>query len=290
MTGTGTQADPYVPSTWAEFVTAVGTASAYVSVPEGTVWDMNDIAPEGISSEITVAAYRVEGNGAEIRNLFFTGGGCFTMPTNPSGNYHSLINLIFSNIMIENGSCFVKTPANPTNWQTLTLAQCKLSGKIIDSAFVKFQAGESQNVGLNRSSLNLEVSGNSTLAHQASSNYGLRFTMSNANMMISGRMAASANGAGIAVNNSVIRGDWNTVSGLYISLSDTASQYSIFDVDIPAGSYLQTQYTVNKVLVNSDKIASGATVSSGFTRVTDAQLHDAAYLNSIDIGFPIGVD
>ena len=285
MTGTGTQSDPYVPSTWAEFVTAIGTQGAYVSLTEGTIWDMNDIAPEGISSEITVAAYRVDGNGAEIRNLFFTGGGCFTMPTNPSTNYHKFVDFIFSNILIEAGSSFVKTPST-SNWQYFTLSGCKVSCKIIDGCFAKWgNSGQSQHILLSGTSLNVEISGNGTLAYRVSATYGLILWLTNANIMLSGKMAGSANNADIVAENTLIRGDWDTVSGLRFSTSEHTSKYSILDVDIPSGSYLQSNGTINKVLVNSDKIASGATVSSGFTRVTDAQLHDAAYLSSI--GFPI---
>ena len=56
MTGTGTQTDPYIVDNWADFVTALGTSGAYVSFPEvGGVLDMNDIAPEGLSSKIMVS-------------------------------------------------------------------------------------------------------------------------------------------------------------------------------------------------------------------------------------------
>ena len=56
MTGTGTQTDPYIVDNWADLVTALGTSGAYVSFPEGGgVISMNDIAPEGLSSQITVS-------------------------------------------------------------------------------------------------------------------------------------------------------------------------------------------------------------------------------------------
>ena len=74
MTGTGTQADPYIPASWSEFVTAIGTSNAYVALAEGTVWDMNEIAPTGVGL-ITVNAVSIAGNGAEIKNLFFNNGG-----------------------------------------------------------------------------------------------------------------------------------------------------------------------------------------------------------------------
>ena len=70
MQGTGTQADPYIPTMWDEFVTAIGTSGAYVSLPEGGgVFDMNEIAPEG---GITIGTHcaSISGNDWEIRNAY----------------------------------------------------------------------------------------------------------------------------------------------------------------------------------------------------------------------------
>ena len=75
MTGIGTQADPYIVDTWADFVTAVGKSDAYVECAEGAVWDMNDIASEGISAEVNINCKSVEGNGVTVKNLFFKSNG-----------------------------------------------------------------------------------------------------------------------------------------------------------------------------------------------------------------------
>lgn len=48
MQGDGTQTNPYIPENWEEFVEAVGTEDAYVSVPEKTTYDCNKIAPTGL--------------------------------------------------------------------------------------------------------------------------------------------------------------------------------------------------------------------------------------------------
>lgn len=63
MQGTGTQADPFIPATWSEFVTAVGKSGVYVSLPEGGgVFDMNKIAPEG-GIKVTFSCIKIDGNG-----------------------------------------------------------------------------------------------------------------------------------------------------------------------------------------------------------------------------------
>lgn len=64
MQGTGTQADPYIPTTWDEFVTAIGTSGAYVSLPEGGgTFDMNEIAPEGLANSVSVNCAQIDGSG-----------------------------------------------------------------------------------------------------------------------------------------------------------------------------------------------------------------------------------
>lgn len=61
-------------SSWAEFVTAVATNDAVVNCPEKAVWDMNEIAPTGISGTITLACSVINGNGTKIKNLHFLNG------------------------------------------------------------------------------------------------------------------------------------------------------------------------------------------------------------------------
>ncbi|NLT08219.1 MAG: hypothetical protein GXY08_01780, partial [Ruminococcus sp.] len=73
MTGTGTQADPYIVDNWPDFVTAVGTYDAYVEFPDGGgVIDMNNVAPTGIP-EITLACASIKGNDWIIQNLYCKG-------------------------------------------------------------------------------------------------------------------------------------------------------------------------------------------------------------------------
>ncbi|MBQ9898120.1 MAG: hypothetical protein IJM44_01535 [Ruminococcus sp.] len=64
------------------------------------------------------------------------------------------------------------------------------------------------------------------------------------------------------------------------------SSYNIIDANIGASRTITgTTWAMTGNLVNSDKIASGATVDAAYSRVTSEQLRDASYLNSI--GFPI---
>ena len=66
MTGTGTQADPYIPTTLTEFITAVGTSGAYVALTQ----DINAADDPEYSGEVAaniyVRALQVEGAGFSV--------------------------------------------------------------------------------------------------------------------------------------------------------------------------------------------------------------------------------
>lgn len=66
MTGTGTQADPYIPTTLTEFITAVGTAGAYVTLDR----DINAADDPEYTGELTASIYvravQVEGAGLSV--------------------------------------------------------------------------------------------------------------------------------------------------------------------------------------------------------------------------------
>lgn len=69
MTGTGVQGDPYIPETWDEFVSAIGTSDAYVSLPEGGgIFDLNDFALKNLIIDINCK--QINGNGWSIKNIF----------------------------------------------------------------------------------------------------------------------------------------------------------------------------------------------------------------------------
>lgn len=61
-------ADVYVES-WGEFVAAVGVAGDTVILPEEAEWDMNEILPYGLQSDIAFACKKIDGRGTRIKNL-----------------------------------------------------------------------------------------------------------------------------------------------------------------------------------------------------------------------------
>lgn len=112
MTGTGTQADPYIVSEYTEFLTAIQTSGVYVKCADNTVWDMNIIDPTGEryhNSDKTINCAELDGNGAIVWNLH-----------SAIGNLNVLFNigdtiikgLKFYNIDLNDGATFFKTTSN----------------------------------------------------------------------------------------------------------------------------------------------------------------------------------
>ena len=74
MTGSGTQTDPYIVDSWAEFesIGINSNSSVYVHFnpdAENKIIDMNEIYPEGCPS-YSIGSSEIYGNGWEIQNLY----------------------------------------------------------------------------------------------------------------------------------------------------------------------------------------------------------------------------
>ena len=69
MTGTGTQNDPYAPTTLTEFITAVGTSGAYVALTQDiNAADDPEYTGE-LTSTISINATSVDGAGFTISGV-----------------------------------------------------------------------------------------------------------------------------------------------------------------------------------------------------------------------------
>lgn len=79
-------------SNWSEFVAAVAVAGDTVVLPEGAVWDMNSILPEGYHDHVTVNCAQIDGNGAAIKNLHLFGK--FIVPDDLEINDLKMTNLV----------------------------------------------------------------------------------------------------------------------------------------------------------------------------------------------------
>ena len=84
MTGTGTQADPYIPTTLTEFITAIGTSGAYVALTQ----DINAADDPEYAGELTdsvrILAQSVEGGGFSIIGVTIRAANMIAFQSRPS--------------------------------------------------------------------------------------------------------------------------------------------------------------------------------------------------------------
>ncbi len=284
MTGTGTQNDPYIVDTWPDFVTAIGTSGAYVKVADDTVWDMNSIAPEGITQSLQVNA-NVDGSGVKIVNLHIENLSAVIINAN---GY--LKNINFTDV-------FAK--ATNGNYYFIGRSQNVKSGEVgryisITGKFYGYGTsgsnkriyaifGNGSDTSFTSCSTNVELYGTAQLCKDTINSGTYSPMLVNCNLKyvrlpISGVYAWQNR---IAVKNSWVEGSEYTT----VCISDS-SENSIFNVS--AFGNITDGNSRTCLLWNSDKIESGVSISSGIKLCSEAQLQDAAYLASI--GFPIGVD
>lgn len=285
MTGTGTQVDPYIVDNWTDFVTAVGTADAYVAFPETPgIINMNDEAPMGLASRVTLNCADLKGNGWQIRNLYSIG--------NHNVFYNSknlaVSNLDFINMYLDfqdaHGYFFWKQ--NTNNCQA-KFNGCTFSGTAVTLPNPGYNLQNSifhsedyhSKVQLNSCALTLQLQGDTEFWFESGTENSNIFTFTN--IKLSGNSTKSLRGC---YKNCKFTGASNSTS---LSITNNGiSTYNVFDVDFTGAASFScsgTNGTIN--LINTDKLPAGATIGTGFIGVTTAQLSDASYLSSL--GFPI---
>ena len=264
MTGNGTQETPYVPESWQDFVTACETSRAYVSVPQGTVYEFNEIAPAGFSGTIAVKALKIEGNGLIINNLRKTGN---TFLSVPYGAYPKIYDINFTNMYFTSGT-FSYTNDNYNS--AIYFYHCRFSGEFYRSSIFCsggkhcFEEISGTDKGC---SLNLKFAENSVF-HSSSKGVSIY----NGNVKLSGESAGQMRT--IYAYDSQFTGK--------IPFSSVAFQTAdrcIFDMDIK-----NISSNGGTSVLNSDKLTG---TQSGFLTADSKQIRNAEYLRNL--GFPIGV-
>lgn len=263
-------------NSWADFVQAVAVAGDTVVCPEGAVWDMNEIAPEGIAG-FPILSAEVRGNGTEIRNLRVAssidlgGGGNF---------YQSIAALHFTNFVSESGSFFGASGAARQGPHT-EFAGCKFSGLLPQNAqyFCEVAGGshDTRPTDFMRCSFAIEFGyNNEWYATQITRNGTIKYCRLNIQL---------PNGALFYPNASwsYIRVDCPAMQLLHLG----GAVANVYDGDLPQLTNAMGTGETYPSVFNKDTMPqfSGVTNVIG---VTEAQLRDPAYLASI--GFPIGVE
>ncbi len=265
MQGTGKQTDPYIPGNWEEFVTAIGTKNADVSLPEGGgTFNMNEIAPTGVGI-ITANCEEINGNGWMIESPYN-----MTLNADSSGR-KNIYNLNILNFLDERGSfydCLIRS----STYDPLYFYNCQFSGNKV--SLDESESGTAvflNRVYLTSCGINISFGGNVHRLFKHFYDYSswgyfcnvqLDYTGCTADFSISSYRGGNA----YAFDNSFLR----------IRTNPDKTQKTAFY----SGS-------VNDIaLIDSKNIVLDSTGESH--EVTDAQLRDAAYLNSI--GFPIAAE
>lgn len=149
MTGKGTKDDPYIVATWDEFLDVCDNGNAtYVECARNVVWDMNEIAPNGISSSIGLTA-NIDGSGATIRNLSSDinnpGAGVFNMQRG------YLKNINIENCILQDGTALFMQNAFASNYD-----RCIITGYFAHGSAV-FRSNDSRWHNMNRSLISVDL-------------------------------------------------------------------------------------------------------------------------------------
>lgn len=267
ISGTGTQADPYIVDTWADFVTAVETADVYVKVDTSTVvtWDFATMVEGGLSTGINWNAAEVDGNGLTIKGLFGTAARWFS-GTSTTAKVMKNLNLLD----------MAKTTATTSVFygRAIEFRNCKFSGVIEGGNFFEtysgaatFTTGSIDGNDPKGCAFAFNFSGNSKLTSSAC-------TFNHCNMNFDGKSTYTST-HDMKMYESKISGKMP-----WASFKNSGGGQNVIDAEIDTiGSWSNTSGGVT--LINTDKLASGLSVPSGFTGVTSTQMADADALEAV---------
>lgn len=259
MTGTGTQNDPYIVTTWDELVEKAVESGVYIKL--GNDIDMNTEYPEGITSGCQLRCLELDGNNHTIKNISATDlSYVFTVD---GSNDVTIKNTRFINMFLTANNSSLTFIA--TGGRKAYFYLCTLSGKFVGgSSYAYITSGY---VEFTRCSLNIKSDG-----YFRTTSEGNWFVFSYTNAKFTGSYTGNLY---FMFDNSYLTGEVDGSSPVWCV---TGSANSVIDMVCPSVD----GNSADHVLANSDKCSGTIQVA---TAVTTAQLADAAYLSSI--GFPI---
>lgn len=274
ISGTGTRADPYIVDTWADFVTAVGGNQAYVEVDTSTVntWDFPKIVEGGLTAGVAWNAASVNGNGLTIKGLYGSNIQYFFMGSSTtSRKYIYNINFLDFNKSFDISYWFNRA-------EYFTFGNCQFSGVIDGGNFI------------NRISTSSLASAKTvfTTGVLGGTAHGCSFALH----LVNGAKVCNSDYVTVQHGNMNFLCDTPTVTQTielheskitgdfpFLSFTNSGSGQNVIDADISA---IGTWSNANGVtLINTDKLASGLSVPTGFTGVTSAQMLDVDALAAV---------
>lgn len=272
MTGTGTQNDPYVPTTLTEFITAVGKYGAYVALTQDiNAADDPDYTGE-LSSQIALNCYSMDGHDHTIRGITVRAGYFFKKSSSGSSYIKNIYMLDMAHKKGNNNAYLM---AGGTIYQFINFENVRISAKIsVDGGAVDIGF----RISLTNCAINIEYDGvgfcGAALFNDVRT-YKTTVYVQN---------VASTNTITVQLTGSC------TVSGLVLEspsnqitlISTTTCQYNYYAVtNSPNNLAINCGYRGTVDLVAADGTDADVTLQSGWTQCTIAQLKDKEYLSSI---------
>lgn len=270
MTGSGTQQDPYIVTTWEELTN--GSTSADYYAWAGGDLDFNDIQPEGFTSQVAITG-NVDFRNATFKNFY---------GRNASIKFQrSIENLNFLNAYFSGNSAFIFGGLAQS-----TVNNCKFSG-IMETSSTAYIFHHRNQSTCKSCSFNIEANVDYDLSF-GSKDIIFRDCLIITNVEQTGYNFLYVYGDSVAkgyLDNCKLEGKYLRKNGTYVRVGDGNSRTKNCFFNFESGVY-QFNSNAGTSIYNSDKITVSST--TGTVGCTTAQLEDAAYLRSI--GFPIGVD
>lgn len=261
-------------NSWTEFLEAIAVSGDTVECPENAVWDMAQLEPEGHSGYIVCNA-KINGRGTQIKNLVM-----LDSPANARFFFNDdVTDLHILNATLECSSSFFGV----ANFKTAQM--CTFSGMLRGSG-----VGFGTNAYFYRCAANLEwatATGTSIFGRNCSVKY-CNFKVSGTRLQTIALYQHNSSDQISGYENCYVILDTPQVTSLTGRKFKTSvlrcNAANVTDLSaLNDGGGAQNF----SLLVSSD-FPNVQTTSSGVVLVTENNLRDAAYLQSI--GFPIGVD
>ena len=269
-------------NSWTEFLEAAAVSGDTVVCPENAVWDLAELEPEGHNAKIVIRA-NVDGKGTQIKNLVIESG--LTSTNDAAFEFRgtsSSSKIEINDLHFLNGNVIGGTSGGFAIAQYTDLVKCTFSSMVHGTNY-GFYYGSGKT--LYRCALNLEF---------ATAN-GFTFIGDGAEVEFLNAKISGSNVQGCILNAST-GGTAGKIKNSYIildtpqatTLTCNNAEWSVVRCNGANITSLASFTKANFCLGVDSDFPNVTTVGNGIKLVSENDLRDAAYLQSI--GFPIGVD
>lgn len=272
MTGTGTQSDPFVPGTLTEFIEAVGTSGAYVALDR----DIDAAEDPNYGGELTnyIQWHCTEVNGNDHALIGLTIRGSSVFSAFRVVNVRNMIFRDLASVATDNSRIIFSHDGGSGKYFVLT--DCSISLKASSFGYHPIISVDSY---ITRCAFDISYSGYGGNDDRIFDNCELRETM----VRISGYTAPALTMAircpgmvrsafildNCAVSPSIVTYPKSTPQYSYVAARQSADGHRITAGNSGAGCIIATDGSIS------------ATLASGWTRATLAQMRDEAWLTSV---------